>query len=63
MGSEDYGKLGHTPRDLTDEEKRAELQRYRKAGYAPGSVQQKAAIDVVKGDIENKNVVMVACGF
>jgi len=63
MGSEDYGKLGHTPKELSDEEKRAEQERYRKAGYRPGLAQHKAAIDTVKGEIENKNVVQVACGY
>ena len=57
MGSEDHGKLGHDPKELSEEERRAEQERYRRAGYRPGLAQQKAAIDVVKGEIENKNVV------
>ena len=37
MGTEDHGKLGHDAKVVSDEEKKQEADRYKKAGYKPGS--------------------------
>jgi len=38
LGSPDHGKLGHDPEVLTEEQKKEEQLRYKKAGYRPKNV-------------------------
>ena len=37
MGTEDHGKLGHEPKIISEEAAAKEAERYKKAGYKPGS--------------------------
>lgn len=63
MGTEDHGKLGHDPKVVSEEEAKLEAERYKKAGYKPGSQERQAAsIGYVKGAIEGKAIVAVDCG-
>jgi alpha-tubulin suppressor-like RCC1 family protein len=50
-GNPDQGKLGHSPKDQG------------KSKYSPRNYADYNAIDFVYGDLENKKVVNVACGF
>ena len=63
LGSPDHGKLGHDPKELTEEEKAEEKARYKKAGYKPKNVQQEGAIAYVFGDLRGVQAKQVACGF
>ena len=36
MGTVNHGKLGHTPKELTEEEKEKQRQEYKRRGYTPG---------------------------
>ena len=62
MGKSDFGKLGHTPKEKTSDEIKAEKERYKKAGYNPGTAQLVGAIDVVGGELTDKKVKQVQCG-
>ena len=53
LGSPDHGKLGHDPKELSEDEKAEEQARYKKAGYKPKNVQQEGAISYVFGDLRN----------
>lgn len=62
MGSSDFGKLGHQVKEKSQDEIKTEKERYRKAGYNPGTAQLEGAIDVVRGELESKKILSVACG-
>jgi len=48
---------------LTPEEKKAQAAEYKKHGYHPRSLpNQKNDIDFVQGELNDKNIVDVACG-
>lgn len=51
LGSPDHGKLGHDPKELTEEEKAEEKARYKKAGYKPKNVQHEGALSYVFGEL------------
>jgi E3 ubiquitin-protein ligase HERC2 len=63
MGTVNHGKLGHTPKELTPEEKEKERLEYKKRGYTPGNASRsKPMADFVGGYLANVKVRSVACG-
>ena len=56
MGNPDHGKLGHTPKE---EEKGPKLVR----GYKPVNYSNRAEQNYVEGELKDKKVVQVDCGF
>ena len=63
MGTEDHGKLGHDTKVISEEDQQKEKERYKKAGYKPGSQSnQAAAIGFVNGALFGRKIVAVDCG-
>ena len=63
MGTEDHGKLGHDPKVISSEELQKEKERYKKAGYKPGSQSNQAAsVGFVKGALTGKLILAANCG-
>lgn len=56
MGNPNHGKLGHTAQE---EQKSSELVR----GYKPVNYANRAEQNFVEGDLKDKKVVQVDCGF
>jgi alpha-tubulin suppressor-like RCC1 family protein len=48
---------------LTPEEEKKKFELYRKQGYKPKNFAEENEIDFVLGELENKKVVYVACGY
>lgn len=62
-GNPDDGKLGHFKKEVTEDEKKKKFELYRKTGYTPKNYAEKNEIDFVAGELADKKVVYVACGF
>lgn len=62
-GNPDDGKLGHQPKVMTEEEKKKKFEQYRRTGYTPRNYAERNEIDFVAGELADKRVVHVACGF
>jgi hypothetical protein len=61
-GNSDQGKLGHTPKIVTKEEKATLHAENRRRGYSPKNYADENEIGFVEIP-EGKKVVQVACGF
>ena len=62
-GNPDDGKLGHSQKVETEEDKKQKALLYRKRGYTPKNYAEKNEIAFVQGELEGKKVIHVACGF
>lgn len=62
-GNPDSGKLGHSKKVITSEEKKAIDDNYKKRGYSPKNFADYNEMNFVYGPLESKQVIDVACGF
>lgn len=62
-GNPDEGKLGHTPKVQTEDEKKSKFEQYKKKGYQPRNYAEKNEIDFVGGELADRKIKAVACGF
>ena len=57
MGSIDHGKLGHEPKE------KKKLTNFQRQQFKAKDSHSNAAIGFIFGEIQQKNVISVACGF